>query len=139
MTNQHKKKRNGRIWGFIGIMIVCSFIGGALVLFFGYPYSWFENGAPDVASTPIEPTLTSTPTITPDLIILVWGNQGEHLVLESETQYWDKYQSDPELPGLYLRTDSINSFGDYLEIFPGGIFSLELDNRYLTGIWALEG
>ena len=59
--------------------------------------------------------------------------------MENETQYWDKYQSGPELPGLYLRSDSVESFGDYLEVFPGGIISLELDNNYLTGIWDLDG
>ena len=137
MTNQHKKKRIGMIWGLIGIIVVCGLFSGALVLFSGFSDSWFENGASDAVSEPIEPNLN--PTITPDVIILVRRKQSDHLVLENGTQYWDKYQSDPELPGLYLRTDSIDTFGDYLEIFPGGIFSLELDNRYLTGIWVLEG
>lgn len=107
------------------------------MLFFGFPYLWPENGAQDAADTPIEPNLTSA--IPPEKVVLIWEKQGDHIVLENETQYWEKYQSDPELPGLYLRTDSIESFGDYLELFPGGIFSLELDNRYLTGIWVLEG
>ena len=131
MTNQYKKKRIGMIWGLIGAVV----IGGFLML--GCQFSWSESDTREPNDTPIEPIFT--PTITPNRIILIWEQQGDRVILENETQFWDKYQSDPEVPGLYLRTDSIASFGDYLEIFPGGIFSLELDDQYLTGIWALEG
>jgi len=125
------KNKTGLIWAvvFLGL------IGGFLM--FGCQSSSSESDTQDSTDTPIEPIFT--PTITPNRIILIWEQQGDRIILENETQFWDKYQSDSEVPGLYLRTDSIASFGDYLEIFPGGIFSLELDNSYLTGIWALEG
>ena len=125
------KNRTGLIWA----VVILGLIGGFLM--FGCQSSSSESDTQDSSDTPIEPIFT--PTITPNRIILIWEQQGDRIVLENDTQYWDKYQSGSELPGLYLRSDSINSFGDYLEIFPGGIFSLELDNRYFTGIWALEG
>lgn len=119
------------IWGLIGAVV----IGGFLML--GCQFSWSESGTQEPIDTPIEPIFT--PTITPNRIILIWKQKDDRIVMENETQYWDKYQSGPELPGLYLRSDSVESFGDYLEVFPGGIISLELDNNYLTGIWDLDG
>lgn len=124
------KKRTGFIWA----VVILGLIGGFLM--FGCQSSRSESDTQEPIDTPIEPIFI--PTITPNRIILIWKQKDDRIVLENETQYWDKYQSGSELPGLYLRSDSINSFGDYLELFPGGTFSLELDNSYLTGIWALE-
>ena len=121
--------------GFIWAVVILGLIGGFLMV--GCQSSRSESNTQESIDTLIEPMFT--PTITPNRIILIWKQEDDRIVLENETQYWDKYQSGLELPGLYLRSDSVESFGDYLEFFPGGVFSLELDSLYLTGIWNVEG
>ena len=58
--------------------------------------------------------------------------------MEREGQSWEKYQADTNFPGLYLRTDNINAFGDYLELNPDETFNLEEDGIARTGTWTVK-
>jgi hypothetical protein len=55
-----------------------------------------------------------------------------------DTQYWEKYEAGTDLPGLYLRSDSIEAFGDFLEIHTDRRFEGEIDGTIKTGTWSLE-
>jgi len=86
-----------------------------------------------VPITPEPPTSQTTP------IILPWRLIGSHIVLDPDGKYWEKYQGDANLPGLYLRLKDVRSFGespgDFLELKADGTFELaEGDNR-VSGIW----
>ncbi len=87
------------------------------------------------------PTVPDPPTAAPSVVTLALQRRivdGQSIV-EAGGQYWERYESGDDLVGLYLRTDNINSFGDYLEFDSDGTFYLEEDGELRTGEWKLEG
>jgi len=96
----------------------------------------------EITETP-PPTDTATASLTamPSTMILALQRRivdGQSIV-EVGGKYWERYESGDDLVGLYLRTDNINSFGDYLEFDSDGTFYLEEDGGLRTGEWRLEG
>ncbi len=79
-----------------------------------------------------------TPVVSQQEISLQWKNVEDRIIMEREGQSWEKYQADTNFPGLYLRTDDINAFGDYLELNPDETFNLEEDGIARTGTWTVK-
>ena len=61
------------------------------------------------------------------------------IVLERGVEYWEKYQADSAHPGLYLRTDTVASFGDFLELNPDETYLLEVNGESTSGTWKVAG
>lgn len=81
------------------------------------------------------------PADTPPAVTLVLQRRvvdGQSIV-EADGKYWERYESGSDLGGLYLRTDSIDVFGEYLELDYDGTFYLEENGELSTGTWKLEG
>jgi serine/threonine-protein kinase len=102
------------------------------------------------AGQPSEPTVTTGPTDTPAptptaTSTPIPANALNLTILDNSTltdpdgKYWEKYESDATgLAGLYLRSDDINRFGDFLELNSDGTFYLEEKGVLSTGKWNFE-
>jgi len=87
-----------------------------------------------------------------DKAVILWQDQKEwrwtwrriesHNVIDPDTKYWEKYEDDVSLPGLYLRLklehllDNPEIVGDYLELSANKGFDLEEKGVKLGGTWA---
>jgi serine/threonine protein kinase len=89
--------------------------------------------------TNITPQASTTPVPLPGGITLQWSILGDRVVAQDAQKYWEKYQADTNPPGLYLRTDNIDAFGDFLELNPDQTFTLEESGERSTGIWKVDG
>ena len=59
---------------------------------------------------------------------------GEHNVIDSGGKYWEKYETDDNLPGIYLSM-VLDHLGDFLELHPDGTFYLEENGVGFSGVW----
>jgi hypothetical protein len=72
-------------------------------------------------------------------MVLQWTITNDRIVLDPNGGYWEKYEDSTEnLPGLYLRTDDITAFGDFLELNPDETFTREENETGTTGAWHVE-
>jgi serine/threonine protein kinase len=92
--------------------------------------------APIISDTD-SPDVTA-PALSHQEITLQWKNVEDRIIMQRDGQYWEKYQANTNVPGLYLRTDDINAFGDYLELKPDETFNLEEDGIASTGTWKVQ-
>ncbi|MGE5463759.1 MAG: protein kinase domain-containing protein [Syntrophothermus sp.] len=67
-----------------------------------------------------------------------WKTVENRAVISHAEEYWEKYQSDTQKPGLYLRTDMIEAFGDFLELNSDFTYLLEQGGVRTTGIWKVD-
>jgi hypothetical protein len=94
------------------------------------------GGATSTVGTP-----GGTPTVTlpPSGTILRWRKTAEdRAVIETGQEFWEKYQAGTSYPGLYLRTDTIEAFGDFLELNSDQTFMREQAGVRTTGTWKIE-
>ena len=68
-----------------------------------------------------------------------WEIVGNRSVIDPGGKYWEKYENDPNLIGLYLRMDSIDNFGDFLELDRDGTFKQEEGGILVAGNWKVAG
>jgi uncharacterized caspase-like protein len=133
--------------GGIALLFLClTLVVGAYIIppiLSGSPSPTLLEEGTIPADTPVEGGVSPTPpTLTPppftNLLVFQLGQDGDRSVLMLDTQYWEKYEAGTDLPGLYLRSDSIEAFGDFLEIHTDRRFEGEIDGTIKTGTWSLE-
>lgn len=88
---------------------------------------------------PTTPTPTPTPTLPPGVTTLTWEIVEGRTIIDPSGKYWEKYQRETSLPGLYLRvknrSDFVQAFGDYLELRSNGTYELSEGGQRVTGQW----
>ena len=155
MGNNKDKKS---FWGTLpGILTgVAGLIGAIVVLFTALIQFGIINipSAPDPTTEPstepaeaevTEPAVRSdtpppaSPSIPDGTIVLKWMIIEGRPIIDQDGKDWEKYEADIGFPGLYLRTDDINSFGDFLELNSDESFDLEENGELKTGTWTVEG
>lgn len=120
----------------IGGLIFTGLVGMAIVLavtlprFFSTPTAFPDTSLPDIS--PPDTVLSAD-------LVLQWRINDDRVVIELEEKYWEKYAADTNLPGLYLRSDNINVFGDFLELNSDGTFTLEESGTVKAGTWKIDG
>jgi hypothetical protein len=71
--------------------------------------------------------------------MLQWEITQGRPVLDPEGKYWEKYEQNTELPGLYLPLKDIDAvvdtFGDFLELKPDNTFEMEEGGTAFIGNW----
>jgi hypothetical protein len=87
------------------------------------------------AGTPPIPSVTAPGQRT----VLQWRIDGDRAVIQQDQQYWEKYAADTNPPGLYLRSDQIDTFGDFLELNSDSTFTLEENGTARSGTWTMDG
>ena len=123
--------------------VVVPIIGGggviAIIVAFIARQSSLPSGAtPTFVSSPIVPAMTQLPesTTPPNM---QWTIIEGHIVLDPNGKYWEKYQDDSNLAGLYLRLKDLTSIsespGDYLELRADETFELEEGGIHISGTW----
>lgn len=90
--------------------------------------------APPRATAPASPPVpTGSNTLTVPL-----SRKGEHNVIDLRGNDWEQYETDENLPGLYLRID-LDHLGDFLELHPDGTFYSEERGQGFSGNWESKG
>jgi hypothetical protein len=115
-------------------------VGGVFLFgrfIFGPPGGSGPNGGITVVPG-LTPTATSGPVTGQDTV-WQWRIDGDRAVLVREQAYWEKYESDTGPSGLYLRTDSVDVFGDFLELNTDGTFTLQQGGTVQVGTWTITG
>ena len=120
----------------IGGLILTGLLGIAGILFIVLPRL---NPTPTVL-----PDITLPGTLPPDTLsstdlVLQWRIEADRVVIEYEEKYWEKYEADTNVPGLYLRSDDISSFGDFLELNSDETFTLLDAGTVKSGSWKIDG
>ncbi len=148
-TVNRQKKADGGSSPLRKPVVLFSFVIGALCLStiaLAAIYWSGIIGGPD--QPPPTQEITSEPQPPPDSPPLTadvpddapqWRIDGDRAVIQWGQQYWEKYEADTNPSGLYLRSDSIDSFGDFLELNADGTFTLQQSGTVQTGTWTLNG
>lgn len=127
------------LWGAVLVLSGLFCISGAAVI-----YKYFLPPGVTPTNKPTEQIPLTEPfpptDQSPDQTLeLQWIIEGDRTAILFEQKYWEKYESGAGVPGLYLRSDDINSFGDYIELNSNGTFTQEENRAMRTGNWYLEG
>jgi hypothetical protein len=105
-----------------------------------------STSLPEPTLTPNTPTVMTTTILKPPLQqpsqedrVLQFRANGDRASLELEQKYWEKYEAGTSHSGLYLRSDTIEAFGDFLELNTDQTFIMEQDGVRTTGTWMIDG
>ena len=64
-------------------------------------------------------------------------------IIDPNDKYWEKFQKETSLPGLYLRLGNLAQFvdaiGDYLELRSDGTYELSESGLRIDGQWRSDG
>lgn len=123
------------IGAFLLSTIVLAVIFGPEIFGRPDPPNPTEEVTAGAEQTPTSPSGTATGQDT----VLQWRIDGDRAVLTLEQEYWEKYTADTSPAGLYLRSDTVDVFGDFLELNSDGTFTLEKSGTVQTGTWTIDG
>jgi hypothetical protein len=126
------------------LFVIGMVIGAVFLLYRGAtgPGGQLQTEIPMTATQTIEVTQTppfSAGTATPQVVVFQWIIEDDRAVIELEQEYWEKYEADTSPAGLYLRSDNINAFGDFLVLNSDGTFTLDANGTVKTGTWKIDG
>lgn len=140
MSNKAGEER-GLYW-WVRYVIVPVIGGGGIIAIIVTLISQIPVPSPDATATSapssaIQTMVQSSESPTPPN--MHWTTIDGHIVLDPDGKYWEKYQDDTSLPGLYLRLKDLSSIGespgDYLELKADGTFDLEESGHLISGTW----
>jgi len=127
---------------YVLIIGACLFLASGLAVLFGRDiFNPSKSQSPTEAAGSGETQSVPVPSVgTPGQVpAMQWRIDDDRAVIEQEEKYWEKYAADTNPPGLYLRTDNVNAFGDFLELNSDSTFTLEENGIAQTGTWKIEG
>jgi hypothetical protein len=136
MSNKAGEER-GLYW-WVRYVIVPIIGGGGLIAIIVALIMGPSSSLPNTATPPLAQP-TSTASDLPSTLTLSWTFTEGHIVLDPDGKYWEMYQDNTDLPGLYLRLKDLSSvsesLGDYLELKADGTFVIEEDGNRFSGRW----
>ncbi|GEM_PF-6808399 len=140
MSNKAGEERGFYWW--MRYVIVPVIGGGGIIAIIVAVIGMLSPQSPTGTTTPTSPSKIQTITRSPELPPsqnMQWTTIEGHIVLDPSDKYWEKYQDDTDLPGLYLRLKDVSSvgesLGDYLELKSDGTFDLEEAGNRMSGTW----